>query len=59
MNGLSVDPGERFAAVPFTWPAMLASKKSADPTSAFTSIVRESTSIAAALCTPSRACPAT
>src|SRR5437879_6335338 len=54
MNGLRVDPGERLAAVPFTWPAMPLSKKSADPTSALTAIVRESTSIAAALCTPSR-----
>ena len=31
MNGLSVEPGERFARVPFTWPSIAAELKSAEP----------------------------
>ena len=49
---ISADPGDRFACVPFTCPAIASSRKSTEPSSAFTSVVRASTSIAAALAMP-------
>ena len=39
--------------VPSTWPSIAASEKSAEPACASTSMVRESTSMAAALSMPS------
>ena len=40
MKGLSAEPGERFASVPFTWPSIAAELKSAEPTMARTDMSR-------------------